>query len=173
MRIIEAAEFREQCLVLLDELDADGLVVTKHGKPVARVLPYHRQDADLIGSLRHKVKGQGVLLHSRGEALSSIDALSAWVADTVTPWIGGVVNKHPLASGWGVLVFLYIVFVVAANAIFPMDVHAEYAKVLGEGSPGWDTRLVSDILPDFVEVHLDLPERFAALQQWADKQEQR
>ena len=62
MRTIGAAKFREQCLALLDQLDADGLVVTKHGRPVARVLPYDRQDADLIGSLRHKVKVCGDVL---------------------------------------------------------------------------------------------------------------
>ena len=62
MRTIGAAKFREQCLALLDQLDADGLVVTKHGRPVARVLPYDRTDADLIGSLRHKVKVSGDIL---------------------------------------------------------------------------------------------------------------
>ena len=62
MRTIGAAKFREQCLALLDQLDADGLVVTKHGKPVARVLPYDRTDAALIGSLRHKVKVSGDIL---------------------------------------------------------------------------------------------------------------
>ena len=62
MRTIGAAKFKEQCLSLLDHLDADGLVVTKHGKPVARVLPYDRTDADLIGSLRHKIKVKGDVL---------------------------------------------------------------------------------------------------------------
>ena len=59
MKEIGAAKFKEQCLTLLDQLDADGLVVTKRGKPVARVLPYDSQGADLIGSLRHKVKIKG------------------------------------------------------------------------------------------------------------------
>ena len=59
MKKIGAAKFKEQCLALLDQLDADGLIVTKHGKPVARVLPYDTQGADLIGSLRHKVKIRG------------------------------------------------------------------------------------------------------------------
>ena len=52
-------KFKEQCLTLLDQLDADGLVVTKHGRPVARVLPYDTQGAYLIGRLRHKVKIRG------------------------------------------------------------------------------------------------------------------
>ena len=59
MKTIEAAKFKEQCLALLDSLDADGLIVTKRGKPVARLVPYEQQCADLIGSLRHKIKIRG------------------------------------------------------------------------------------------------------------------
>ena len=59
MKEIGAAKFKEQCLALLDQLDADGLIVTKHGKPVARVIPHDTQGVDLIGSLRHKVKIRG------------------------------------------------------------------------------------------------------------------
>ena len=66
MRTIGVAEFKEQCLALLDRLDADGLIVTKHGKPVARVVPYDvlhdRQCADLIGSLRHKIRIRGDIM---------------------------------------------------------------------------------------------------------------
>ena len=62
MKTIGAAKFKEQCLALLDQLDYDGLVVTKHGKPVARVVRYDRQWSDLIGSLRHKVKIHGDIL---------------------------------------------------------------------------------------------------------------
>ncbi len=53
---IGAARFKEQCLALLDRLGPDGLVITKRGKPVARVLPYDRDSASLIGSLQDKVK---------------------------------------------------------------------------------------------------------------------
>ena len=49
MKTVGAAKFKEQCLSLIDHLDPDGLVVTKHGKPVARVLPYERRFAPLIG----------------------------------------------------------------------------------------------------------------------------
>ena len=62
MKTIGAAKFKEQCLALLDQLDAEGLIVTKHGKPVARVVPYEQQCADLIGSLQHKIKIQGDIL---------------------------------------------------------------------------------------------------------------
>ncbi len=59
MKRIGAAKFKEQCLALLDRLDAEGLVITKHGKPVARILPYGSGDADLIGSLRQKIEVRG------------------------------------------------------------------------------------------------------------------
>ena len=59
MKTIGAAKFKEQCLALLDRLEPEGLIVTKHGKPVARVIPYDRQCADLIGSLQSKIKIRG------------------------------------------------------------------------------------------------------------------
>ena len=62
MKIIGATKFKERCLALLDDLDQDGLIITKRGKPVARLLPFERQHAELIGSLRHKVEVRGDIL---------------------------------------------------------------------------------------------------------------
>ncbi len=62
MKTIGAAKFKERCLALLDDLDQDGLIVTKHGKPIARLLPFDRQHAELIGSLSHKVEIRGDIL---------------------------------------------------------------------------------------------------------------
>lgn len=59
MKEIGAAKFKEQCLALMDNLDADGIIVTKRGKPVARLIPYEANDGDLIGSLRGKLKIKG------------------------------------------------------------------------------------------------------------------
>lgn len=59
MQTIGAAKFKEQCLGLLDRLGPDGLVVTKRGRPVARVLPYERRFEPLIGSLRQKIEIRG------------------------------------------------------------------------------------------------------------------
>ena len=61
MKTVPAAKFKEQCLSLLDHLDPDGIIVTKHGKPVARVLPIERDSADLIGSLRNQIRILGDL----------------------------------------------------------------------------------------------------------------
>ena len=62
MKTIGAQEFKEQCLSLLDRLDAEGLVVTKYGKPVARVIPYDEQWGDMIGVLRDKIEVRGDIL---------------------------------------------------------------------------------------------------------------
>lgn len=59
MATIGAAKFKEQCLALLDRLKPEGLIITKHGRPVARVTPYPRNPADLIGCLRDKVQVHG------------------------------------------------------------------------------------------------------------------
>ena len=59
MKKIAAAKFKEQCLSILDHLEPDGIVITKHGKPVARVLPAERASADLIGALRGRIRVKG------------------------------------------------------------------------------------------------------------------
>ena len=62
MKEIGAAKFKEQCLALLDQLDADGVIVTKRGKPVARVVALRQsREPSLIGSLRHKIEVRGDL----------------------------------------------------------------------------------------------------------------
>jgi prevent-host-death family protein len=59
MKKVAAAKFKEQCLSILDHLEPEGIVITKHGKPVARLLPVERASADLIGSLRGKIRVKG------------------------------------------------------------------------------------------------------------------
>jgi prevent-host-death family protein len=59
MKKVAAAKFKEQCLSILDRLGPEGIVITKHGKPVARVIPIERSSADLIGSLRGRIRVKG------------------------------------------------------------------------------------------------------------------
>jgi prevent-host-death family protein len=59
MEQLAASKFKEQCLSLLDHLDPDGILITKHGKPVARLIPVGSGCADLIGSMKGKVKVTG------------------------------------------------------------------------------------------------------------------
>ena len=64
MKQIAAAKFKEQCLALLDEVDPEGIVITKRGKPVARLIPFASDSRSLIGSLTGK-------LHIKGDILST------------------------------------------------------------------------------------------------------
>ena len=62
MQTINASKFKEQCLSLLENLDPEGIVVTKHGKPLARVIPANSDCADLIGSMKDKIKVHGNIM---------------------------------------------------------------------------------------------------------------
>ncbi len=62
MRQIGAAQFKERCLALLDEVDQEGIVITKRGKPVAKLIPFGSDSASLIGSLAGKVQIKGEIL---------------------------------------------------------------------------------------------------------------
>ncbi len=62
MKRIAAAKFKETCLALLDEVDPDGIVITKHGKPVAKLIPFGTNSADLIGSLSGRIAIKGDIL---------------------------------------------------------------------------------------------------------------
>ena len=39
MRDLSITEFRRQCLSLLEDLPEEGIVITKHGRPIASVAP--------------------------------------------------------------------------------------------------------------------------------------
>ena len=62
MKSIPAARFKEQCLALLDRVGPDGIIITKHGKPVAKLIPIHTDSARLIGSFKGKIKIKGNIL---------------------------------------------------------------------------------------------------------------
>ena len=61
LRKIAATAFKKQCLALLDKLPEEGLVITKHGRILARVLPYREGNSALIGSLAVKIVINGDL----------------------------------------------------------------------------------------------------------------
>jgi prevent-host-death family protein len=56
---ITASRFKAQCLALLDEVAGSGseLVVTKHGRPVAKVVPVDAE-VDLRGSVTFNVSDE-------------------------------------------------------------------------------------------------------------------
>jgi len=62
MKSVPASKFKERCLSILDHLAPEGIVITKRGRPVARVLPMEGRCADLIGSMRGRVRIKGDIL---------------------------------------------------------------------------------------------------------------
>lgn len=52
MKVVDAEVFREQFPEPLDNLGNDCRMITRRGRPVARLLPLEHHDAELIGSLR-------------------------------------------------------------------------------------------------------------------------
>ena len=59
MEQLNASKFKEQCLSLLDHLDPEGILITKHGKPIARLIPVASDCAELIGSMKGKLEITG------------------------------------------------------------------------------------------------------------------
>jgi prevent-host-death family protein len=62
MKTMGATEFKQKCLSVLDRVDAEGIVITKHGKPVAKLVPMETASVELIGSLAGKIRVHGNLL---------------------------------------------------------------------------------------------------------------
>ncbi len=60
IKTISASEFKAKCLQIFDELGADGIVVEKRGKPIAKVIPFGRADnSSLIGSMKGSIEISG------------------------------------------------------------------------------------------------------------------
>jgi len=57
-----AAEFKQHCLALLDSVGPDGVIITKHGRPVAKLIPVGTDSSSLIGSFKDKLVIKGDLL---------------------------------------------------------------------------------------------------------------
>jgi prevent-host-death family protein len=67
MMTITATQFKARCLRLLDEVAEDGrpLVITKYGKPVAKLEPIDRED-DLRGSVTFHLSDDELVASSMG-----------------------------------------------------------------------------------------------------------
>jgi prevent-host-death family protein len=58
MKQMPAGEFKAQCLAVMDHVFQSGepVLITKHGKPVAKLVPAEKQADDLFGYMAGKVK---------------------------------------------------------------------------------------------------------------------
>ena len=75
IRMIKASEFKAKCLKLMDEISESGAeyVITKNGRPVSRLVPFHKKPRTLFGVDRGRL-----------EIVGDIDAPLevAWEAET-------------------------------------------------------------------------------------------
>ena len=62
MKRIGAAQFKQECLSVLDRLSPEGIIITKHGRPVAKLIPLGTDSASMIGCLKGKLKIRGDVL---------------------------------------------------------------------------------------------------------------
>ena len=61
-RTIGAAQFKKEGLAVLDQVDPGGVVITKHGRPVAKLIPVARTSEHLVGSLQGKIRVLGDIM---------------------------------------------------------------------------------------------------------------
>jgi prevent-host-death family protein len=56
MRTMAAGSFKAQCLAVLDEVQArrENVVITKHGRPVAKLIPADKDTDEIYNFLRGK-----------------------------------------------------------------------------------------------------------------------
>lgn len=60
-KTIPAGAFKARCLAIMDEVQAkrEAIVITKRGKPVAKLVPVELEKDDIFGFLKGKVKVVG------------------------------------------------------------------------------------------------------------------
>lgn len=75
MRRIAAAEFKAKCLTLMEDVRStrQPIVITKRGKPVAKLVPLEGKKDDWIGRLNGKFK-------ITGDIVSPVVPLEDWEA---------------------------------------------------------------------------------------------
>jgi prevent-host-death family protein len=73
MKHIAAGEFKNQCLALMDQVQQSGepLLITKHGKPVAKLVPAESPAEDIFGYMAARVK-------ITGDIVAPITPLEDW-----------------------------------------------------------------------------------------------
>ena len=73
--VIPAGEFKTRCLQLMDEVKSQhrSFVITKRGKPVAKLVPIDDMPVPLFGFLKGRARIDGDIVAPTGEA---------WHADT-------------------------------------------------------------------------------------------
>ena len=73
MKTMAAGKFKALCLSVIDEVHdlREEVVITKHGKPMATLIPLRTQPDEIFGFMR----GKGRII---GDIVSPIDAAGEW-----------------------------------------------------------------------------------------------
>ena len=63
-RTVKASEFKAKCLKMMDEVadSGDEIVITKHGRPVSRLVPYREKPKSLFGIDKGRIKILGDII---------------------------------------------------------------------------------------------------------------
>lgn len=85
---VPAAVFKAECLRLMDEVARTGqpVVITKHGKPVAQLVPVPAAPESLFGYMRDTVTIKGDVIAPAGES---------WDAESSAHELSGPTPKKP------------------------------------------------------------------------------
>jgi len=64
MKTITASEFKAKCLALMDDVadTSEPVVITKHGRPVCRLVPYLERPETLFGLHRGEIEILGDII---------------------------------------------------------------------------------------------------------------
>jgi len=58
MKTMPAGKFKTHCLAVIDEVNAkhETVVITKHGKPMAQLIPIQQDDDEIFDSMKDRIK---------------------------------------------------------------------------------------------------------------------
>ena len=73
MKTMPAGVFKARCLAVMDEVQAkrQSIIITKYGKPVAKIVPVEKKVDDIYGFM----KGKGMIV---GDVVSPALSLEEW-----------------------------------------------------------------------------------------------
>jgi len=74
-KTIPAGEFKVHCLAIMDEVQAkrETVVITKRGKPVAKLVPVEKEKDDIFGFMKGKGK-----IEIKGDIVSPVLTPEEW-----------------------------------------------------------------------------------------------
>jgi len=74
-KTIPAGQFKVHCLAIMDEVQAkhQSVVITKRGKPVAKLVPVEKEKDDIFGFM----KGKGTI-EIKGDIISPVLTPEEW-----------------------------------------------------------------------------------------------